>query len=188
MILLSFLIVIESFALSLPVSANSELKTDKPETTQRPETVIPEILHFIQADPDIDDHVMNDYLDNLAEKEKVNDKGENVNFADFNLNLKAAKDSLETNELLLFHLMKQAARALINGIFNHAYDTIRSFFQSPVASFVPDLKKTSVFDFILWLIYKITIFGLVLRLMIFCTPFRPLRAILLRIEYWTMCL
>ena len=182
-----FFFYVQPFALSLPVSANSELP-ETPKTTEKPQMVIPEIVDLIQADPEMDDHVIDLTLDNLAQKEKVNEDGETVNNADFNLNLRAVKETLEENDLILFHLMKQVTRSIINGMFNHVYDCIRNFFQSPVSSFAPDFQKTSVFDFIIWLIYRLTIFGLVLRLLIFCCPFRPIRAILLRIQYWTMCL
>ena len=172
-----------SFAIAVPLSGSDQ-------TSPSPvveSVVIPDILQMVMAPESLDDHVLDQQIAAIAQKEKTNDEGAIVeNFPDVALNLQDFRKILAQNDRVVFDILKQIFSGIIHGCFNLVYDNIKSFFQSPLASFIPD-PETSVWDFLLMALFRLIMYGLILRLSIFFTPFRPLRAILMRIQYYTMC-
>ena len=157
-------------------------------STLKPGIIVPPIVEAVQTgNQEIDKLAMVYMLSNAADKEAKNEKGEIVNHSNFNLNMREFRDSLESNEFLLFDIIKQMVVNIFKGFFNFIFDGIRSFFSSPLSDFYPDPTTTTVFDFAIWILFRFISLGLALRALIFFTPIRFVRGWLLRIQTCCCC-
>ena len=185
-----FIHMVASFVAPFVPPPGQTQTTTKPDPeSSAPEIIVPEVIQFIKAPENLDDHALDKQIEDIAKKEQTDSEGKIIeNYPNIALNLKDARELLDQNNLVAFDILKQILSGILRGCFNFAYDIIKGFFESPLAAFMPDLEKTSVWDFLLTMLFRLIMFGFVLRLMIFFTPFRPLKALLMRLQYYTMCL